>query len=229
MKPYLMLVAALLVGGSVAFLVASILMHPTFTANPSVYATAMYGFFLGSGLFTLSGLLGLIGVKQTPLPRGTAVATATLSVLGAGLLLAGSVTYLLDLGEKGASIGTYIFRAGSCAYILSSALGIVSMHRSRTALKRYSTAERLQLSALIAYLMGASAFIAGGVAFGPSTRRGQHAVGGGIGAVFVGFRGHLYRNSRTPAGVLSRGSLPPTLEPPRVAASAFPWRDVVSR
>jgi hypothetical protein len=149
-----MLISAFYVLGSLLFVAASVLFHPFFAdLSAHLYVLAVGGFMAGSSCFILGGGLTLRGALHA---RDRSTLAAAFSLLGAVFLFCGSTAFLPLFMPSGATIGTYTFRAGSIAYIVSSVIGLTSRHTLR---------ERSTVVALVTYLVGACCFVAGGMCF----------------------------------------------------------------
>ena len=151
--------------GSTIFLASSVLFHPQFTADPSVYLAAVCGFVLGSMVFAMAGGMGVWAVMRSQVSDMGAWGAAILSLIGALLLLAGSLAFWPGLGTAGPTIGAYTFRAGSFAYIFSSGWSLRAVWVATPTPRRLCAATRWQLGTLLSYSAGAVAFIGGGMGF----------------------------------------------------------------
>ena len=116
-------------------------------------------------VFAAAGGLELWAVMRLQASDMGAWGAAILSLVGALLLLAGSLAFWPDLSATGPIIGAYTFRAGSFAYIFSSAWSLRAMWIATPVPRRLGTAARWQLGTLMAYTAGAMGFIGGGMGF----------------------------------------------------------------
>jgi hypothetical protein len=160
-----MFVPILYTCGSLSFLTASLLIHPTFKSSPLLPLLAVAGFICGGSLFALAGALGLRGAlseRPSLLPR---TGQAVLTLLGACLLLGGSMAFLPPFAPGGAIVGTYTFRCGSICYICSSLWSLFALLRTVPATPHHGRLRRRQMGALVAYLCGSSLFVTGGACF----------------------------------------------------------------
>jgi hypothetical protein len=160
-----MFVPILYTCGSLSFLAASLFLHPTFNSSALLPQLATAGFICGGSLFLLAGTLGLrsaLGSRPRQLPR---TGQAVLTLLGACLLLGGSMAFLPTFSPQGATVGTYTFRCGSICYICSSLWSLIQLLRTVPRTPHHGRLRRHQIGALVAYLSGSSLFITGGACF----------------------------------------------------------------
>jgi hypothetical protein len=101
-----------------------------------------------------------------------AIASNSLSLLGATLFLIGSAAFLPQFGSIGAEVGNWTYRFGSSSYATSSIIGIIALlYRSSTRtssgdIVTMMTIDKwLNMAVMFNYMGGALLFIIGGVFF----------------------------------------------------------------
>ncbi|PRP79962.1 hypothetical protein PROFUN_05938 [Planoprotostelium fungivorum] len=128
--------------GSVAFIGGSILFHPHFSVDDTLFKLGVSLFIVGSVLFLLPALyewhanfLGLLSYHATPnynpvsdydLPsdyilrnHGVNITRSTISVLNGILFTIGSIAYWPTFERVGVVTGNWLFRMGSSFTLLS--------------------------------------------------------------------------------------------------------------